>query len=228
MRILLVEDHPSLSVTLTDALRASNWAVDACGDGLTAQTMLETERYTMLLLDIGLPGLDGFALLSWLRRRDSRLPVLLISARGNINDRVKGLNLGADDYLVKPFSLSELEARINAVLRRTRHDGQRLHHCGALAYDTEDRQFTLGQRPLALTQRELAVLEILISRSGRIVSKEQLAGQVFCNEESGSFDAIEVYIHRLRKKLASADVRIVTFRGLGYQLEAMTREAIAE
>ncbi|ARS52786.1 response regulator [Kushneria konosiri] len=225
MRTLLVEDHPSLAESIQRSLESAGWRVDVMHDGASARTALETESYALLLLDIGLPEMDGFTLLSWLRKRDTRLPVMLLTARGSINDRVKGLNLGADDYLIKPFSLSELQARINALIRRTRHDGQQIHRCGALAFDLDARSFTLLDQPLMLPPRELALLEALMARVGRTVSKEHLAAQVFSMAEDGSFDAIEVYVSRLRRKLEGSDVRIVTFRGLGYQLEAQPADA---
>lgn len=227
MRTLLVEDHPSLAESIRHALVNAGWSVDVMRDGVSARTALETESYTLLLLDIGLPDMDGFSLLSWLRKRDTRLPVMILTARGSITERVRGLNLGADDYLIKPFSLSELEARINALIRRTRHDGQQIHHCGTLAFDTGARSFKLGDRPLPLPPRELALLEALMARVGRTVSKEHLAAQMFSMEEDSSFEAIEVYVHRLRRKLEGSDVRIVTFRGLGYQLEPFPAPAPA-
>ncbi|MCM2129407.1 response regulator [Larsenimonas rhizosphaerae] len=219
MRTLLVEDHPSLAESIRQALVSAGWSVDLMHDGLSARTALETESYALLLLDIGLPEMDGFSLLSWLRKHDTRLPVMIITARGSITERVRGLNLGADDYLIKPFSLSEMEARINALIRRTRHDGHEVHRLGSLAFEVGARSFTLRDRPLTLPPRELALLEALMARLGRTVSKEQLAAQMFSMDEDGSFEAIEVYVHRLRRKLEGSDVRIVTFRGLGYQLE---------
>ncbi|MAL36602.1 MAG: DNA-binding response regulator, partial [Pseudomonas sp.] len=143
-----------------------------------------------------------------------------LTARGEVTDRVHGLNLGADDYLAKPFELSELEARVKALLRRSVAAGERQQRCGSLVYDLDARRFSLQGQPLSLTSREQAVLEALITRPGRVMSKDQLAAQVFGLDEDASADAIEIYIHRLRKKLEGSAVRIVTFRGLGYLLEA--------
>ena len=220
MRILLVEDHPQLAESVAQALRAAGWTVDLLNDGVAAALTLSTEDYALAILDVGLPRLDGFQVLSRLRKRGKTLPVLMLTARGEVTDRVHGLNLGADDYLAKPFELSELEARVKALLRRSVAAGERQQSCGPLVYDLDARRFSLGGQPLSLTSREQAVLEALITRPGRVMSKDQLAAQVFGLDEDASADAIEIYIHRLRKKLEGSAVRIVTFRGLGYLLEA--------
>ncbi|MDX2351575.1 response regulator [Stutzerimonas xanthomarina] len=220
MRILLVEDHPQLAESVAQALRAAGWTVDLLNDGVAADLALSTEDYALAILDVGLPRLDGFQVLSRLRKRGKTLPVLMLTARGEVTDRVHGLNLGADDYLAKPFELSELEARVKALLRRSLAAGERQQSCGPLVYDLDARRFSLGGQPLSLTSREQAVLEALITRPGRVMSKDQLAAQVFGLDEDASADAIEIYIHRLRKKLEGSSVRIVTFRGLGYLLEA--------
>lgn len=220
MRILLVEDHPQLAESVAQALRAAGWTVDLLNDGVAADLALSTEDYALAILDVGLPRLDGFQVLSRLRERGKTLPVLMLTARGEVTDRVHGLNLGADDYLAKPFELSELEARVKALLRRSVAAGERQQRCGSLVYDQDARRFSLQGQPLSLTSREQAVLEALITRPGRVMSKDQLAAQVFGLDEDASADAIEIYIHRLRKKLEGSAVRIVTFRGLGYLLEA--------
>ena len=220
MRILLVEDHPQLAESVAQALRAAGWTVDLLNDGVAADLALSTEDYALAILDVGLPRLDGFQVLARLRERGKTLPVLMLTARGEVTDRVHGLNLGADDYLAKPFELSELEARVKALLRRSVAAGERQQRCGPLVYDLDARRFSLSGQPLSLTSREQAVLEALITRPGRVMSKDQLAAQVFGLDEDASADAIEIYIHRLRKKLEGSSVRIVTFRGLGYLLEA--------
>ncbi|MCQ4248193.1 response regulator [Pseudomonas stutzeri] len=220
MRILLVEDHPQLAESVAQALRAAGWTLDLLNDGVAADLALATEDYALAILDVGLPRLDGFQVLARLRERGKTLPVLMLTARGEVTDRVHGLNLGADDYLAKPFELSELEARVKALLRRSVAGGERQQSCGALVYDLDVRRFSLDRQPLTLTSREQAVLEALIARPGRVMSKDQLAAQVFGLDEDASADAIEIYIHRLRKKLEGSAVRIVTFRGLGYLLEA--------
>ncbi|MBG4120131.1 response regulator [Pseudomonas aeruginosa] len=220
MRILLVEDHPQLAESVVQALKGAGWTVDLLQDGVAADLALASEEYALAILDVGLPRMDGCEVLARLRGRGKTLPVLMLTARGEVKDRVHGLNLGADDYLAKPFELSELEARVKALLRRSVLGGEQLQRCGALVYDLGTRRFSLDEQPLTLTSREQAVLEAMIARPGRVMSKEQLAAQVFGLDEEASADAIEIYVHRLRKKLEGGAVRIVTFRGLGYLLEA--------
>ncbi len=220
MRILLVEDHPPLAASVAQALRGAGWTVDLLTDGVAADLALASEDYALAILDVGLPRLDGFQVLARLRERGKTLPVLMLTARGEVADRVHGLNLGADDYLAKPFELAELEARLKALLRRSVQGGEQQQRCGALVFDLGIRRFSLGDEPLNLTSREQAVLQALIARPGRVMSKEQLADQVFGLDEEASPDAIEIYVHRLRKKLEGRGVRIVTFRGLAYRLEA--------
>lgn len=220
MRILFVEDHPELARWVARALRSHGFAVDVMADGAEADQALQTEDYALAILDLTLPGMDGLEVLKRLRDRKQTLPVLLLTARGDVAERVRGLNQGADDYLTKPFVLDELEARVKALLRR----GQALDlprlTCGALVFDSSSRGFELHGRPLPLTPREAAVLEVLITRQGRAVSKEQLFEQVFSLDDDVNLDAIEIYVHRVRKKLEGAQVVIRTLRGLGYLLEA--------
>ncbi|NNN25646.1 response regulator [Pseudomonas nitroreducens] len=220
MRILLVEDHPQLGESVAQALKGAGWTVDLLHDGVAADLALASEDYALAILDVGLPRLDGFQVLTRLRERGKTLPVLMLTARGEVRDRVHGLNLGADDYLAKPFELTELEARVKALLRRSVLGGEQQQRCGELVYDLGARRFTLAEQAMNLTSREQAVLEALIARPGRVMSKEQLAAQVFGLDQDASADAIEIYVHRLRKKLEGSSVRIVTFRGLGYLLEA--------
>ena len=219
MRILLVEDHPPLAESVAQALKNGGLNVDLLNDGVAADLALQSESYALAILDVGLPRMDGFEVLARLRERGDRLPVLMLTARGEVKDRVQGLNLGADDYLAKPFELTELEARVKALLRRSVLGGDRQQRCGPLIYDLNTSRFTLGEEALSLTSREHAVLAALIARPGRVMSKEQLAAQVFGLDEEASPEAIEIYVHRLRKKLEAGAVRIVTFRGLGYLLE---------
>jgi two-component system response regulator TctD len=220
VRILLVEDHPQLGESVAQALKGAGWTVDLLQDGVAADLALASEDYALAILDVGVPRLDGFQVLARLRERGKTLPVLMLTARGEVRDRVHGLNLGADDYLAKPFELTELEARVKALLRRSVLGGEQQQSCGELVYDLGARRFTLAEQAMNLTSREQAVLEALIARPGRVMSKEQLAAQVFGLDQDASADAIEIYVHRLRKKLEGSSVRIVTFRGLGYLLEA--------
>jgi two-component system response regulator TctD len=221
VRILLVEDHPQLAASVAQALKGAGWTVDVLHDGVAADLALASEEYALAILDIGLPRLDGFQVLARLRARGKTLPVLMLTARGEVKDRVHGLNLGADDYLAKPFELSELEARVKALLRRSVLGGEQQQRCGELVYDLATRRFSARGESLSLTSREQAVLEAMIARPGRVMSKEQLAAQVFGLDEEASADSIEIYVYRLRKKLEGGGVRIVTFRGLGYLLEAV-------
>lgn len=220
MRVLLVEDHLQLAESVAQALKSQGLTVDVLHDGVAADLALSVEQYAVAILDVGLPRMDGFEVLARLRARGKNLPVLMLTARSDVKDRVYGLNLGADDYLAKPFELSELEARVKALLRRSILGGERQQRCGTLVYDLDTRRFALGDELLTLTSREQAVLEALIARPGRVMSKEQLAAQVFGLEEDASADAIEIYVHRLRKKLDGYPIAIVTFRGLGYLLES--------
>jgi two-component system, OmpR family, response regulator TctD len=219
MRILLAEDNRTLADWLEKALRHGGFAVDCMRDGVDADHVLLTQTYDLVILDLGLPRMDGLDVLKRLRRRGSSAPVLILTARGEIEARVEGLNLGADDYLTKPFSLSELEARINAVIRRARGAASPLQTLGELEYDSVGRMFRLRGEVLALRPKEHAVLEVLIARAGKAVAKASLHEHIFNLGETASAEAVEVYIHRLRKRLQGSGVGIVTLRGLGYVLE---------
>jgi two-component system response regulator TctD len=194
-------------------------------DGADADHVLRTQDYAVVLLDVSLPRMDGWEVLRRLRARGNHAPVLLLTAHGGVEDRVRGLDLGADDYLSKPFELAELEARMRALIRRAAGHDKPALTCGSLCYDSTGRTFALGSQPLSLTPREHAVLEHLMLRSGKPASKEALSEKIFGIDQTASADAIEIYIHRLRKKLDGADVAIVTLRGLGYLLEARQAHA---
>jgi two-component system response regulator TctD len=188
-------------------------------DGHSADYVLSTQDYALLILDLGLPRMDGLEVLRRLRERRNPLPVLILTAHGSVEDRVKGLDLGADDYLAKPFELSELEARARALIRRSYgHDTAQLR-CGPLGFDSVSRVFTLAGNNLELTNRERAVLEVLMLRDGKAVSKTALMEKIFGIDESVNPNAIEIYVHRLRRKLEGSGVTIATLRGLGYLLE---------
>ncbi|MGM3159810.1 transcriptional regulator TctD [Dickeya undicola] len=218
MRLLLVEDHPELAHWLEKALGEAGFAVDRVGDGVAADHLLQQETYALVVLDVSLPRMDGLALLARLRKRGQDLPVLLLTARTSVADRVRGLNLGADDYLTKPFELAELEARLRALLRRSQGQVQEVQRLGDLSWHDEG-YFLLQEKPLALTPREQAVLHTLMQRRGRPVSRQYLYEQVFTLTDDASPDSLDLYVHRIRKKLAGSDVMIVTLRGLGYSLE---------
>jgi two-component system OmpR family response regulator len=219
MRILIAEDDPVLADGLTRSLHHSDYAVDCVKTGDQADHVLLAQNYDLVILDLGLPRLDGFEVLRRLRHRGSKVPVLVLTARDALDDRVRGLDLGADDYLTKPFDLPELEARVRALIRRGQSGGGSVLAHGTLRLDTAGRRATLNGAPLDLSARELGVLEVLMHRSGRVVNKEQLAEQLYGWDEEVGANAIEVYVHRLRRKLEPAGVVIRTIRGLGYLLE---------
>jgi two-component system OmpR family response regulator len=226
MRILLAEDDKIIADGLSRSLRQGGYAVDCAYTGLEADTALMTNSYDLLILDLGLPKLPGLEVLKRLRARNIQLPVLILTALDGTGDRVKGLDLGADDYMAKPFELAELEARVRALTRRSSGTTP-IITCGALTYDQAGRVAQLDGQSLDLSARELGLLEILLSRVGRLVSKDQLVDHLCGWGEEVSHNAIEVYIHRLRKKLESGGVRIATVRGLGYCLEKPQDQARA-
>ena len=224
MRILLVEDHVELSHWVSKALRDAHLTVECASTGADADALLHTQDYALVILDLTLPRMDGLDVLRRLRARGgarANTPVLILTARGGLEDKVQGLNLGADDYLPKPFELAELEARVKALLRRRSGNEALVHRCGQLAFDTVSRMFPYCGEPLALTPREHAVLEALIARPGRALSKEKLFQEVFALSDDANLDAIELYIHRIRKKLErpGGDAAIVTLRGIGYLMQ---------
>ncbi|MBM3356686.1 MAG: response regulator [Betaproteobacteria bacterium] len=219
MRILIAEDDPMLADGLVRSLKESDYAVDCVSEGGAADHVLAGQNYDLVILDLGLPRLDGFEVLRRLRHRGSRVPVLVLTARDALDDRVKGLDLGADDYLTKPFDLPELEARVRALIRRGQSGGTSVLSHGALTLDTAGRCATLDGELLDLSARELGVLEVLMLRSGRVVNKDRLAEQLYGWDEEVGANAIEVYVHRLRRKLEPGGVTIRTIRGLGYLLE---------
>jgi two-component system response regulator TctD len=218
-RLLLVEDHAELSLWLGKALRQRGLAVEFATDGAEANRRIAEGRFDLVVLDLSLPGLDGLDVLRRLRDRGDAVPVLILTARSDVADRVRGLNLGADDYLPKPFDLTELEARIAALLRRPKEFRSQRKTIGSLTLDLEQNAFYRAEAPLPLTKRELALLRVLFDRAGHAVSKEFLHDTVFADSDAG-VDAVEVGVYRLRKKVEACGVAIVTERGLGYLLEA--------
>ena len=219
MRILIAEDDAILADGLVRSLRQAGCAVDCVHGGPEADAALAANEFDLLILDIGLPRMSGLEVLRRLRGRGSALPVLILSAHDGINDRVRGLDLGADDYLAKPFALAELEARVRALTRRGQGTTSGVIRHGELAYDTIGRVAELRGQMLDLSARELTLLEIFLQRPGRMISKEQLVDFLCEWGDEVSTNAIEVYVHRLRRKLELGGVRIVTARGLGYCLE---------
>jgi two-component system OmpR family response regulator len=219
MRILIAEDDSVLADGLSRSLRGSGYAVDVVQTGVDADSALAAQPFDLLILDLGLPKLSGLEVLKRLRARNSRIPVLILTAADSVDQRVRGLDHGADDYMAKPFALSELEARVRALTRRGTGGGATVLRHGALSFDQVGRVAYINDHMIELSARELGLLEILLMRSGRLVSKEQLVDHLCEWGEEVSNNAIEVYVHRLRRKLEASGVRIATVRGLGYCLE---------
>lgn len=219
MRILLVEDNRSLSEWLARVLQGERYAVECAYDGEDANLRLRSQSYDLVILDLALPGMAGEEVLRRLRKRDDNTPVLILTARDTMESRVGGLDSGADDYMAKPFEVAELEARIRVLLRRRANHRNPVLRCGNLAFDSNTGEFSVDQSPLPLTPREHAVLEALLMKPGRTVTKHALAESLFTLEETVSPDAIEIYVHRLRKKMEKCDASIITLRGLGYLLK---------
>ncbi len=220
MRILIVEDDAALARSLIALLRAAGHAVDHVGRGEEALEVIAGEPYALVILDVGLPDIDGFAVLQALRRRGERVPVLMLTARDALDDRVRGLDLGADDYLRKPFAPEELEARIRALGRRRGGDPTPELMVGTLVLNRSTGQAQVAGRALDLRRREWAVLDSLATRAGQIVPRETLLAEVFGYDEPVGPNAIEVNITRLRGKLAPDGPMIRTVRGVGYLLDA--------
>lgn len=226
MRILIAEDDQVLADGLLRTLRASGAAVDHVPNGSEADAALMTSNeFDLFILDLGLPKLHGLEVLKRLRARGSSMPVLILTAADSVEERVKGLDYGADDYMAKPFSLQELEARVRALTRRGMGSTTATIKHGPLVYDQAGRMATIDGRMVELSARELGLLEVLLQRVGRLVSKDQLVERLCEWGEEVSNNAIEVYIHRLRKKIEKGPIRIATVRGLGYCLEKIAPPA---
>ena len=219
MRILLVEDDDILADALTRALVQSAYAVDVVDNGEQADLALALEIYDLAILDIGLPGLSGLEVLRRLRTRKSALPVLMLTAHDTLADRVKGLDMGADDYLAKPFDLPELEARARALMRRGQANPNPSLTHGRLRLDMAGRRVYHDELPLELSAREFAVLELLLMREGKVVSKEHMVNHLYGWGDEVGANAIEVYVHRIRRKLEPLGCEIRTVRGMGYLVE---------
>jgi two-component system response regulator TctD len=220
MRILMIEDDAPLARSIAALLRAGGNAVDHVATGADALAVVAGEPYAVVILDVGLPDIDGFTVLARLRARGDRVPVLMLTARDALDDRVRGLDLGADDYLRKPFEPEELEARVRALGRRRGGDPVPLLSVGSLSINRSSGEAKVGDRVLDLRRRERAVLESLATRAGRVVPRELLIGEVFGFDEPVGGNAIEVHVTRLRGKLAPDGPEIRTVRGVGYMLDA--------
>jgi DNA-binding response OmpR family regulator len=218
MRLLVVEDNLELAELLRKGLALAGLAADVVNNAADARTALATTHFAAAVFDLGLPDGDGLAVLREIRERKDTTPVLVLTARSGVRDRVTGLRTGADDYLVKPFAFEELVARIQALLRRPGDLLGQALNVGNVAFDIEARQVFVDQQPQFFSAREMAVLEILMRRSGRVVAKKLVEDHLFGLSSDGGSNAVEVYIHRLRKQLADAGARVQihTIRGVGY------------
>lgn len=216
MRLLLVEDDTMIGEPVLDALRAESYAVDWVRDGAAAAAALRTQAYDCVLLDLGLPRRDGLDVLRELRARRDRTPVLIVTARDAVGDRVAGLDAGADDYLLKPYDLDELLARIRALIRRSAGRAEPIYEHGGVTINPATREVTIDGRPVVLSAREWAVLEPLLARPGMVLSRAQLEEKLYGWQDGVNSNAVEVYIHGLRRKLGADLIRNV--RGVGYMV----------
>jgi DNA-binding response OmpR family regulator len=218
MRLAVVEDNPELAQLLIRGLKAEGYETDLMTTVAEARAAVTTTRYAALILDLGLPDGDGLSILREIRQGKDPLPVLVLTARGGLQDRVSGLRSGADDYLVKPFALEELVARLEALLRRPGQLLGRSLQVANLVFDTESHQAFIDDKPQILSAREVAVLELLMRRKDRVVSKKLVEDHIFGLSGEVASNAVEVYVHRLRKQLSErgAKVQIHTIRGVGY------------
>ncbi len=220
MRILLVEDEHALGTWLSKALGAAGIMVEWVDSGRTALAAAAAGDHDVIVLDLGLPDRDGQEVLADLRRRDARVPALVLTARDGLTDKVRAFHAGADDFLAKPFELEELQVRLHALPRRARGAEAARLACGPLVYDLALRRFTLDDQPLSLSPREADVLRVLIQHAGEPMSKSQVLERIVSDESDIHPEAVEVIVHRLRKRIDGAGLRITTYRGLGYALEA--------
>ncbi|HEX7273235.1 MAG TPA: response regulator transcription factor [Casimicrobiaceae bacterium] len=215
MRILVVEDDTLLAEGLVKVLTRAGHTVEHAATGREADQLLSEEQFALVVLDVGLPDIDGFEVLRRLRARESPTMVLVLTARDAVEDRVRGLDLGAEDYLTKPFSVTEFEARVRALLRRIVTPSASWSIAG-LTVDIAGKRVRVHDKPIDLTPREWALLELFLTRPGRVLSKDQIGSNLFRLDEQPSPNAIEVYVSRLRAKIEPAGVHIRTVRGFGY------------
>jgi DNA-binding response OmpR family regulator len=216
MRLLLVEDDTMIGETVLDLLRAEHYAVDWVKDGEMANTALASQTYDLVLLDLGLPRLDGLSVLRAMRSRKERIPVLIATARDSVQQRIAGLDAGADDYVLKPYDLDELLARIRALLRRAAGRAEPVYEHLGVSINPATREVMVGEQPVVLSAREWAVLEPLLARPGMVLSRSQIEEKLYGWKDDISSNAIEVYIHGLRKKLGAELIQNV--RGVGYMV----------
>ncbi|HYD63505.1 MAG TPA: response regulator [Noviherbaspirillum sp.] len=219
MRLLLAEDEHELADWLCRALKQNGYQVDWVDDGRLVESSIRQLKYDALILDLGLPGMDGHSVLARLREADVRLPVLILTARDSLLERVSTLREGADDFVAKPFSIEELEARLMALIRRARGTEHPRLACGPLVFDVTTRQFFLNGTALSMSKREYTLLRALIQNTGEPLTKQEIYDRVFEDEVDVMPEAVEVLIYRVRRRLEGSPVHIVTLRGIGYLLE---------
>lgn len=219
MRLLLVEDDLPLAEALVSLLVSSGYAVDCVHDGEAARSLVMAEQFDLMILDLNLPELDGLSVLRSMRMQGNRAAVMILTARGAAEDRVRGLDLGADDYMAKPFDIREFEARVRSLLRRQAGLRSSAVTLGALTLDLTNRQFSANGQAIDLPPRERALLELLVMRAGKVVAKEAIVQSVTSLEDGLSDNAIEQYVSRLRRRLQPLGLALRTVRGLGYLLE---------
>ena len=219
MKILLVEDDAALGHAMSTSLNKAGYSVNWAHDGFEADVALHDFVYDAVILDLGLPRIDGFEVLKRMRARKVTAPVIILTARDDLDDRVRGLDLGADDYLTKPFKLPELEARLRAQIRRNNSILGSTIEYGPLVLNITDKMLIVNGETMPLSPREFSVLEMLLSRVGRVVSKDSIIEALSKWDEGVGNNAIEVYIHRIRKKLEPLGINVLTIRGLGYLLQ---------
>ena len=221
MRILLVEDNQDLAEGLSAILRGSGYAVDVVSDGASAHAVAAAETFDLVILDLNLPEMDGLDVLRAMRARQNRAAVLILTARGAPEERIKGLDLGADDYMIKPFDVGELEARVRVLLRRQAGLRASTVSYGNVSLDLNTRSFSSGGAPIEIPARELGLLELLFMRACKVVAKDAIMQSLTGFDDDLSPNAIEQYVSRLRKRLAPHGLTVRTARGIGYYLEKM-------
>lgn len=230
MRILLVEDNIRLSEAVTENLSRAGFEIDPVADGESALAVLANQNYDLVILDLGLPDMDGMEVLQTLRTGKNAVPVLVLTARDSLSDKIGGLNKGADDYMVKPFEADELIARLKALLRRPSMAVNEVITLNNLSFDTTNRQTKIGGATVELTRRETDLLEQLIRSVGKIVTKKTIETRLYSYDDKGSANSVEVLVHRLRKKLMAheAGIEIHTLRGIGYMITGAQEDAAAQ
>ena len=221
MRILLTEDNIALADGLSAILRGTGHAVDVVHDGASANAVIAAENFDLVILDLNLPEMDGLDVLRAMRARQNQAAVLILTARGTPEERVKGLDLGADDYLIKPFDIAEFEARVRVLLRRQAGLRSATVGFGSISFDLNSRTFSSGATPLDIPARELGLLEILFMRAGKVVAKEAIIQSLTAFDDDISSNAIEQYVSRLRKRLSPYGLTVKTARGIGYYLDKL-------